>query len=565
MNLFPSKSSALKVFSIMNKKLCVHLFFFCFILPQTAFSAWSPIVGIPEPSFGVNEVANPSPSPWSNGTVGFYYICPTCSGATDTSNPYGYPSKPRMTIPKPIPGGSVVELHGVFSSGSNTLVSNGTVNSPVFIRGVQGSEPTISYQIYITASYTIIENVKTAPTDSSDTDFGLRIIEGSSHVAIRNSEMSGNLNSVPGVVVGSWGYTGASSASYILLNNLNIHDTGDLNTSEDQDSHSVTLNGSVDNFWLVNSEMSRSSGDGIQVEAQQGRRDKIHHVYIGNNNSHDNKQTGVWVKHATDIIISQNNIYNHILSGSSGGAGTGYQYGPERIWFLYNKIHDNFVGIGVGSNDPPGDGTEAFFIGNLIYNNHNTLNPTDAYNTGCMMLRGSTNRYIINNTCDSNDAGINGLSSSGQYVIANNIFSNRTQSTMFDINLPYPSSGASTVANNLFYSSDGIRINWNGSVKTSLSTFQEYSNQGAACKVADPLFMNTETKDFHIQETSPAKDAGIEATVYSTFQTIYGIDITSDINGNKRPYGEKWDIGAYEYSDNTILPTPEYKTISPTK
>lgn len=523
-------------------------------LPHIAFSAWTPIIGIPEPAFGINETAPIAPSPWIAGTPGFYYI--GGSGATDTSNPYGYPGHPRATIPNPIPAGSVVELHGNFDSGNNTLTSNGTSGSPIFIKGVQGSEPTISYTIYLTATYTIIEHIKNAPSNSSDTEFGLRVVEGSDHVTVRNSEFSGNLNKSGGISVGSWGYTGTKSTSYVLLNNLNIHDIGDINAIEDQDAHGVTLNGSVDNFWLVNSEMARTSGDGIQVEAQQGRRDKINHVYIGKNTSHDNKQTGMWVKHATDVIISQNDIYNHVPSGSSGGAGTGYQYGPEYIWFLYNKIHDNTLGIGVGSNDPPGDGTEAFFIGNLIYNNHNPIDPTNEYEAGCMILRGSTNRYVINNTCYNNDAGINGLASNGKYVIVNNILSNRSQPKQYDINIPYESSAYSIVTNTIFYSPDGIRVNWNGSTQTTLAGFQSYSGTGGGSLVYNPLFVDTSTSNFSLQSSSPAKDAGIVSDVYATFQTLYGLDISVDVTGGDRPFNTLWDIGAYEYGASPPVDPP---------
>lgn len=522
----------------------IFLLFLCLSCTHSL-ASWTSIIGIPEPGFGINETAPSTPTPWSSGVPGFYYV--GGEGSTDTANPYGYPGHPRATIPNPIPAGAVVELHGNFDSGSNTLTSNGTSSSPVFIRGVQGSEPTISYEIYLTASYTIIENIKTAPTNSSDTGFGLRIVEGSDHVVFRNSEVSGNLNRDGGVVVGSWGYTGSGSASYIVLNNLNIHDIGDVNTSEDQDAHGVTVNGSVDHLWLVNSEMARTSGDGIQVEAQQGRRDKIHHVYIGKNVSHGNKQTGMWVKHATDVILSQNDIYDHVPSGSSGGAGTGYQYGPEYIWFLYNKIHNNTLGIGVGSNDPPGDGTEAFFIGNLIYNNHNPSDPTNQYEAGCMILRGSTNRYVINNTCYNNDAGINALASNGKYVIVNNILANRSQSTQYDINIPTESSAASSVLNTILYNPNGIRVNWNGSTQTSLSGFISYSGTGAGCLDADPLFVDPVSFDFSLQNLSPAKDSGISQAVYALFSSRYGMGIENDIAGNARPYNLAWDMGAYEY------------------
>jgi hypothetical protein len=45
--------------------------------------------------------------------------------------------------------------------------------------------------------------------------------------------------------------------------------------------------------------MTMNSGDGVQVEAQHTRgRENIKHIYLGNNEIYNNKQTGLWVKHA---------------------------------------------------------------------------------------------------------------------------------------------------------------------------------------------------------------------------------------------------------------------------
>jgi hypothetical protein len=53
--------------------------------------------------------------------------------------------------------------------------------------------------------------------------------------------------------------------------------------------------------------------------------------------------------------------------------------------------------------------------------------------------------------------------------------------------------------------------------------------------VADPKFVNAAAFDFHLQATSPALDRGLTIA-----------EITSDLDGNKRPAGSALDLGAYE-------------------
>src|ERR1051326_6385773 len=63
---------------------------------------WKPPLGIPAPSFGINEQAGPSN----------YYVDNTSPVATDTSNPNGTASRPRASVPTTLPAGAVVEVHG---------------------------------------------------------------------------------------------------------------------------------------------------------------------------------------------------------------------------------------------------------------------------------------------------------------------------------------------------------------------------------------------------------------------------------------------------------------------
>jgi hypothetical protein len=92
-------------------------------------------------------------------------------------------------------------------------------------------------------------------------------------------------------------------------------------------------------LWVVDNQIYRNSGDGIQINAQDTMVASTHHIYVGRNVSHHNKQSGFWVKSAADVIFSQNESYGHRPSNSSLGQGMAAA-GPDWVWFLYNHIHD---------------------------------------------------------------------------------------------------------------------------------------------------------------------------------------------------------------------------------
>ena len=59
---------------------------------------------------------------------------------------------------------------------------------------------------------------------------------------------------------------------------------------------------------------------------------------------------------------------------------------------------------------------------------------------------------------------------------------------------------------------------------------------------SNPEFANVGTRNFHLEPDSPAIDAG------------ENVGISRDFDGNIRPIGSDFDIGAYEY--DTVVATP---------
>ena len=77
----------------------------------------------------------------------------------------------------------------------------------------------------------------------------------------------------------------------------------------------------------------------------------------------------------------------------------------------------------------------------------------------------------------------------------------------------------------------------------TLSQWQSQTGQDGNSIIASQasVFRNVVANDYHLSATSPAIDNGMSVT-----------DVTTDIEGNSRPQGSGWDIGAYEYTPSTI-------------
>ncbi|MFO0569762.1 MAG: choice-of-anchor Q domain-containing protein [Polyangiaceae bacterium] len=498
--------------------------------------AFTPPIGIPAPEFGIEEKAPALPSPWSDEVAGFYYVeAANC----DDARAQGRPGAPRCTIPATLPAGALVALSGQLDE-DQSFTAQGSAASPVFVVGFDGAKPPLVTS-YLSAlgSFVVVEHVNFGPRDAADDDFGFGSSEGSHHVVLRHAELSGNLNRAGGIGLGSWSYSGAESLSFTVIYHVSVHDLGTLDANWDQDAHCVTVNGSVDHLWVLDSELRNCSGDGIQIEAQEARRDKIHHVYYGRNSTHDNRQSGGWVKHASDVIFSQNVAYG--IRNNSGGPGAcfGQQYGPERVWYVANEAHHCNVGILTGSGDPPGDGQNTYLVGNVIHDT-DSENVGDPYNSGCISLRGPGSVWVVNDTCTNTDGGVFAPPGLDALHVWNTIVRRApaTQNSTWDL---YTEGSVSLdVKNSIFSQNPSFTDGNDQTTCAGLANFAAVSG----CSTSDPLFVSA--TDFHLQAGSPAVDQGIDADVYAAFEAAYGTSIRFDASGTPRPAGAGWDIGAYE-------------------
>lgn len=541
----------------MKRVLTTGVFFAAMVLASWVEAAWTPPIGVPIPSFGLDVPTPPVPSSWSATLSGWYWICPTCEGATDTNNPNGYPGSPRLSIPSPLSAGSVVILGGQIDT-AQSFVGQGTAVQPVIVRGVANIPRALLTQgMSVTGSYIVLDYLHWGPSDAADMDFGLGLLEGSNHMVIRNSEFSGNAHRIGGLGLGTWMYGGAQSLSQVVVGSSTFHHIGDLTPISDIDKHCITVNGAVDHLWVVDNEISFCGGDAIQIEANSGRRDRIHHVYYGRNQAHHNRQTGGWIKNASDVIFSQNVMHDFSPSTGGPGACTGQQYGPENTWFLYNEMYNCPVGLAIFGGNPP-DGLNTYAIGNRI---HDITAPAgvNTYNQGGIVAYGGNTLHLFNNTLDQVASGIHVMPGVAQVLIANNIVSNRTQSGSFNFDF-YVENDAQIglFSNNLFFNTTSLRFNWESIVLNSLAQLQSTSGKCQGCVQSDPAYRNASLRDYRLTNGSPAIDAGNAQVnnAVAAFQARYGINIAFDPLGVVRPQGVAHDMGAFEFTSTAPPPPP---------
>jgi hypothetical protein len=510
--------------------------------------SWTAPVGVPMPTFGISETAPAVPNPWNTEVAGFYYVNEQLG--TDAGRIWGTPSAPRRTIPASLPAGAVVSLAGTYTPSQFTVYSQGTATKPVFIRGASPtSRPIIKGKMTINGAYLVLENF--------NGDFrSARLQVYASNIAVRDCDLKAEspLSDSEGIVV--------ASASGVLITRCKLHDFGDVGTTSDLDLEGVFVAQNSSYVWIVDNEIYNTVGSGIQINAGTAANlSTLHHIYVARNRIHDTRQSGIGIKQSTDVIISQNVIYDvktrYTADGSVGSPGKciGFQYAPDYTWFIGNICYNTsagamLFGIYGGSNSGLGVATpRQYAVGNVIAGIHHgggAFRSGTAWAEGAaIMMAGGYYRYIVNNTLWANDQGIGVPGSGGGGEIVNNIIGGLLDATGSHITIEVGSYFDSvTMRNNLF--AGGLRVKRGSTSYASLAQLQAIG-KCAGCLNADPLFVNLSIGDLHLSSQSPAIDRGSASSVYEAFVNRYGLSIMQDADGISRPSGAGLDMGAYEY------------------
>lgn len=434
-------------------------------------------------------------------------------------------------------------------------IKNGTVATPynswgggAFVNGnsylqKRGTTYTSSAQILISEKNNILigaygEGDK-AKFSYTGTERAFRIVS-SSYCTIENFEVDGN-----GSALALIGVNGTQS-SYTLKNRINncLIYNADNNSSGGYGIHGFYNN----SLAIINTEIHKIGLDGI---------------YLAN-------EPNVEIGHC--YIYDVNRIY-FINPDQSQSSGDGVQLDGNYDGFhIHNTIIDRTGGAGNKFNlilaSKPGTSDNAKGI--IEYCTFKTgANVATAFYIG--MGNGIITRYNVF------EGVAPAIRLSGMYtsnnLIHNNLFYNCTSGIGVAYTYPAETGGPCTgtkIYNNVFYhvqknhiwidktdveSRNNIHVRTNdngvaiynyggGSWKVSNNCYSSKEvagipGTGANSIIGDPLFVDPEYHNFHLQEDSPCIDAGID------------VSILFDMDRVSVPVGTLPDIGAYEYLSAT--------------
>jgi len=220
--------------------------------------------------------------------------------------------------------------------------------------------------------------------------------------------------------------------------------------------------------------------------------------------------------------------HNHIYIGWNEFAynewGRGMQlYGHQSgDWMDNVYIHDNYIhhnGM-TGAILGGGDGGDYTFVRTLyFYNNIIAENGHRGY-PGIKIHGGTT-------------------PGEGYYYIYNNTFYHNVAGEIHIMDQPVE---LMNIKNNIIWASDEYYIGTGtdacGGTKNCYYGATDIPKWDAGSISQDPKFVSADSLNFHLHSDSPAIDAGVN------------VGIPRDFDGNPRPIGSGYDIGAYEYSGN---------------
>ena len=397
--------------------------------------------------------------------------------------------------------GDTISIRGGTYKEKLTVKTSGTSGNPILIKNyenenvvIDGSGVSGSNIIYVyNKNYITIKGLEICNSSSGDTPTGILIEGYGEGIQILNNKVHDVHTTDNAFGIAVYATNGTTP-----INNLLIQGNEVYNCTLGQ-SESLTVNGNVTNFKILNNKVHDNDNIGIcciGFESTAPSNDQARFGLVSEN-----------------VVYNISSKYNVTYRGDACADGL-YVDGGRDIVFHKNIVFNCDIGIEVASEHLNKVSSNVLVKNNLVYNcglfglSMGGASSENGYADNCT---------FINNTVYNNVVGINISKTKTNYIMNNIVYGK-------DILLE-GKIGSNVLINNLWYSPNGNSEN--------LTPF------------ANPKFTNISTYNFMLLSDSPAIDKGINTSIDAS---------EFDLDGNPRISGEIVDIGAYEFT-NTV-PSP---------
>jgi hypothetical protein len=344
-------------------------------------------------------------------------------------------------------------------------------------------------------------------------------------------------------------------ANYITIRGFEITNTPD----QERGGWGIFVNGSY--CLIENNYIHYATRGGIMLFTDANNYAQIRNCVVRNNRLYRNSQVGIMVN-GRNHTIAYNEIWGTIQHHPNMAVqpswvdADGISFHGSGHIFRHNYIHDILYTV-PENIDPHIDCFQTFFsppyqeaASNILFDSNRCDNArvrsADLVGKG-FMLQNATNITIRNNIIKAY-VGINADNGTNRLTIVNNTFTSDLSlpTAYYPVGITLTNLATVTIQNNLFYNLPGqiiymlkttgliagrnLAFRADGKMPWSTSTYSHINDLWGI----NPLVVSP--TDLHLRPTSPAIDRGLLITV-----------VPNDFDGNLRPKGAGYDIGAYEF------------------
>jgi len=285
------------------------------------------------------------------------------------------------------------------------------------------------------------------------------------------------------------------------------------------------------------------------------------HLKIIDSEIYNIYRDGLYFDHATNIEVI--NCYIHdvnqrFFDTPDNAGGDGIQFVDSDSLLVRETVIDR-SGTGKKFCIIVTNPDENLEVTDVLFEDNHFIGPDDTQYGGAVLFLAADNMTLRRNVIEDGPQGV--YTHCENILINNNIILNSgtgvavasNQAEIYN-NVLYgndmavhSSNHPSTIRNNIVYLTDPSQGGFNDSECTTDHNLQNISSTEVpwhdAETIDDPLFVDVENHDFHLQEGSPAIDNGID------------VGIAYDHEKREIPCGGTPDIGAYEYQGNCDSPS----------